>query len=289
MTEQEQDKNDNRTNSWISDATWTLIDQKASARRNKDPSKAKEIAKELRRSLKKDRQNRINKVADEIESYLVSKRTKEAFQKLQGWYKKRSGRPPKPTFGDEEATRTEYENLFTAEIPPGEDIPIHIHPTPQVNDNPPSEREIINALGKIKLGKSPGATGIRAEHIRTWMSGATRAKDPIFVREWAMVVKLIEMAFTGEAIPSAFFTGILVLLPKPDGDFRGIALLEVLYKLISSIINQRLVKAMTTKFHDGIHGFRSGRGTGTAIMEVKLMMQLAQQVNKPLHMVFIDL
>jgi hypothetical protein len=132
----------------------------------------------------------------------------------------------------------EYEKLFSAETPLGEEIPIHIHPTPQVNDNPPSEREIIDALGKIKLGKSPGATGIRAEHLRKWMSGATRAKDPIYVGEWAMVTKLIEMAFTGEAIPSAFFTGILILLPKPDGDFRGIALLEVIYKLISSIINQ---------------------------------------------------
>jgi len=104
-----------------------------------------------------------------------------------------------------------------------------------------------------------------------------------------MVLKLVEMAFNGEDIPSAFFVGILVLLPKGDGDYRGIALLEVVYKLISSIINRCLAKSLTAKLHDGIHGFRPGRGTGTAIIETKLLMQLAQRTNKPLHMIFLDL
>jgi hypothetical protein len=104
-----------------------------------------------------------------------------------------------------------------------------------------------------------------------------------------MVIKLVEMAFAGEDIPSAFVMGILVLLPKPDGDFCGIALLEVIYKLISSIINRRLGKALNNRFHDGIHGFRESRGTGTASIEVKLLMQLAARTNKPLHMVFLDL
>ena len=80
-----------------------------------------------------------------------------------------------------------------------------------------------------------------------------------------------------------------VLLPKPDGDYRGIALLEVVYKLISSIINQRLASGLNTKFHNAIHGFRSGRGTGTATIEAKLLMQLAQRANKPLYMIFMDL
>ena len=62
-----------------------------------------------------------------------------------------------------------------------------------------------------------------------------------------------------------------------------------MYKLISSIINQRLAKSLTAKLHDGIHGFRPGRGTGTAIIETKLLMQLAQRTNKPLHMIFLDL
>jgi hypothetical protein len=71
--------------------------------------------------------------------------------------------------------------------------------------------------------------------------------------------------------------------------YKRQALLKAVYKLISSIINRRLAKALNDKFHDGVHGFRAGRGTGTAIIEAKLLMQLAQRSNKPLYMVFMDL
>jgi hypothetical protein len=69
--------------------------------------------------------------------------------------------------------------------------------------------------------------------------------------------------------------------------FRGIALLEIIYKLVSSIINRRLASKIV--FHDAVHGFRKGRGTGTAIIEIKLRMQLAKRSTKPLFMVFLDL
>jgi hypothetical protein len=42
-------------------------------------------------------------------------------------------------------------------------------------------------------------------------------------------------------------------------------------------------------FHPSIHGFRSGRGTGTAILEAKLLMQLFACEANPLFQVFLDL
>jgi hypothetical protein len=62
-----------------------------SARKNGDSIQTKEIAKQLRKSLKKDRQSRIDKVADEIEACLDADNVKEAFGKIQGWYKNRTG------------------------------------------------------------------------------------------------------------------------------------------------------------------------------------------------------
>jgi Reverse transcriptase (RNA-dependent DNA polymerase) len=98
----------------------------------------------------------------------------------------------------------------------------------------------------------------------------------------------VDLIFMGEPIPKSFGFGVLVLIPKgvPD-QYRGIALLEIAYKLVSSIINRRLVKAIP--FHDAIHGFRAGRGTGTAIIRAKLLMQLAQRQTKPIYMLFLDL
>ena len=58
----------------------------------------------------------------------------------------------------------------------------------------------------------------------------------------------------GTAIPVAFANGILVLIPKSEpGKLRGIALLEVIYKLCLTIIHLRLQDGI--EFHPGIHGF----------------------------------
>ena len=42
-------------------------------------------------------------------------------------------------------------------------------------------------------------------------------------------------------------------------------------------------------FDDAVHGFRPGRGTGTAILEAKLLAQLQMRSDEPLYMVFMDL
>jgi phage-related holin len=45
----------------------------------------------------------------------------------------------------------------------------------------------------------------------------------------------------------------VVLLPKGGGDYRGIGLLEIVWKVIESIINRRI--ASKIQFHDSLHGF----------------------------------
>ena len=85
-----------------------------------------------------------------------------------------------------------------------------------------------------------------------------------------------KFSFRGRRIPQAFCHAILVLIPKSEqGKYRGIALLETIYKLISTIIDTRLKEAI--EFDDALHGFIKKRGTGTAIMEVKLLMQLVKR------------
>jgi hypothetical protein len=136
--------------------------------------------------LKKDRQARSDKVAEEIESLLLEDQVKKAYGVLSGWYKDVTGRAPKPTFRDEAETRSEYQKLFMEEEPPGESIPIHIHPRPAVDDGPPSEAEIVEALKKMKLNKSPGASSICVEDLRTWWYKAREAKekDPTSILLW---------------------------------------------------------------------------------------------------------
>ena len=79
----------------------------------------------------------------------------------------------------------------------------------------------------------------------------------------------------------------MVLSPKGKKDYRGIGLVEVMWQLVSEILNFRLTASIT--FHDFLYGFRAGRGTGTAILEANLLQQLAALREEVLYMIFLDL
>ena len=82
-------------------------------------------------------------------------------------------------------------------------------------------------------------------------------------------------------------TTIVVLIPKGNpGDFRGIGLLEVVWKVLERVIDARL---KCVPLHDSLHGFRPGRSCGTGIMEVKLAQQLASMEQCPFYGIFLDL
>ena len=78
-----------------------------------------------------------------------------------------------------------------------------------------------------------------------------------------------------------------MLIPKGNsGDFHGIGLLEVLWKVVEKVVDARL---SSIDLHDSLHGFRAGRGCGTSIMEAKLVQKLAFIEQCPLYRVFIGL
>ena len=108
------------------------------------------------------------------------------------------------------------------------------------------------------------------EHIKEWMIGATDEENPRYVEEWKLVMKLVRYCFENDAenMPKAFEVGILALIPKDVTSHRGIVLLEAIYKIASAIVASRLSNAV--KFHEALHRFLSGRGTGMAITQVKL-------------------
>ena len=238
-------KIDPQYKSWISDTSWGLVSAKAEVRRCGDVQLTKSLARRLRRSLKTDRRRRVEATAVEIEALLLNNAAEAAYGRLRGWYRKKSGHVPKPTFQDEERTRSEYQALYTAEEPPGEPLPVHYTVTRSVEDSPPTEQEVCAALKGMKCGKSPGGSGMRVEHLKEWMNGAHAGEhvDPMKAEAWAKVLELVELAFTGKPLPSSFSNGILVLIPKGEpGQYRGIALLEVIYKLVSMIIHINISK-----------------------------------------------
>ena len=76
-----------------------------------------------------------------------------------------------------------------------------------------------------------------------------------------MLVKLVQTMWSKGALPDQLLWIIVVLLPKGGGDYRGIGLLEPLWKLVEVIMDQRL---NVITLHDCLHGFHAARGTSTA-------------------------
>ena len=207
-----------RDDSWISTETWRLIDQKAEARRRQDVEAVDVLKRQVRAAVRGDRRKRAEEAAATAESFLKEGKIQEAFEAIKGWYKDVTDLPPKPTYHDEAKIRREFEALFSRVEPEGEPIPLHYEGDP-INDGPPTEVEVVQALKRLRFGKSPGVSGIRAEDLRQWHKLAREPEENavpflVDVRRWEKILELVDMAFTSGTLPKAFCNGILVLIPK---------------------------------------------------------------------------
>ena len=89
---------------------------------------------------------------------------------------------------------------------------------------------------------------------------------------WGKVVEMTQTAFRDGKLAEEAAWQTVVLIPKGRGEFRGIMLVEVTWKLMTVILHHLLTTGI--QLHDVLHGFREGRGTGTATLEAKLLQQL---------------
>ena len=104
---------------------------------------------------------------------------------------------------------------------------------------------------------------------------------------WTRFVDLVQLSFwEGNLVEEATWQAV-VLIPKGKKDYRGIGLVEVMWKVVAAILNRRLTVSIT--YHNFLHEFREGCGTGTANPEAKLLQQLAALREEVLYMIFLDL
>jgi hypothetical protein len=162
------------------------------------------------------------------------------------------------------------------------DLPIvleHAEMRAKIRDDTPDEEEIRAAVAELTNGRSAGVSRMRAEHLKGWLNGAKLEEDlktgPANVgagAEWEALVQLVQAVWDEGKISTQLGWVVTVLIPKGGGDYRGIGLLEPIWKVIEWVIDKRLE---AIALHDSLHGCRNGRGTGTAVIEAKLSQQLA--------------
>ena len=141
---------------------------------------------------------------------------------------------------------------------------------------------------------------MRAEHIKGWLAAARRGdteeiadteKGQEDTREgaenWMRFVELVQTAFRDGDLTEEVTWQVVVLIHKEKKDYRGISLVEVMWKVVAAIINRLFTASIT--YHEFLHGFRAGRGTGTATLEAKLLQKLAALRKEVLYVIFLDM
>ena len=80
---------------------------------------------------------------------------------------------------------------------------------------------------------------------------------------------------------------MMVLIIKGNVDTWGIGTLVVVFKVVEAVIDTWI--RTVVKFNDVLHGFCARRGTGTTIMEIKLMQELASADQNLIFLLFLYL
>lgn len=146
----------------------------------------------------------------------------------------------------------------------------------------PTKEEIYNIIETLKNNKSPGHNGITAENIK---AGGKLLKEKIY--------ELMGDIYTQEAMPQAWNKATIVPLYK-KGDksnchnYRGIALLDVAYKVLSTWIKQKIEVIAEKLIGEYQAGFRKGRSTTDQVFTLKQTLTACYEYEIPIHLLFVD-
>ena len=81
--------------------------------------------------------------------------------------------------------------------------------------------------------------GTRAEHLKVWIRGETQEKNPD-TRRGGKLVSMTKLAFREGITQTALTWMMMVIITKNRGDYRGISLVEVIWKVCALISNNRI-------------------------------------------------
>ncbi len=131
--------------------------------------------------------------------------------------------------------------------------------------------EVMKALTKMKNRKAAGSSGILPEMLKV---GRKRSGFVAILRE------LLSMVWEERQVPQDWINAILVPIPKKDNlhvcdNWTGIALLDVVGKLVARIVQSRLQVVAEKVLPESQCGFRRGRGCTDMIFAIRQLVEKA--------------
>ena len=134
---------------------------------------------------------------------------------------------------------------------------------------PITENEVSNSIKNLIKGKSPGTDGLSVEFYKQTLLDIVPTLTLIF-----------NVIFDTGKIPYSWGESIICPIHKSGSkndpnNYRGISLLNTMYKIMSNIVNQRLYTwaEENNKIDEGQAGFRRGYSTVDNIFTLQAMVQ----------------
>ncbi|KAK6748125.1 hypothetical protein RB195_001008 [Necator americanus] len=244
------------------------------ARSAGDFNQGKRLRRKLRRQLQQDRDNEWTSRAMEFEKAWEDKNPRKAYTLL----KQYSGKMKRCSH----VLNTANGILLNRLAPSAPELERVHRPTYAVNEEAPTETEVLVRIQKMKNGKSGGDDGISAEMLKYL--------PPSGIRE---MTKIIRSIWINERIPDSWRHAIIIPLHKElsvtdPRNYRGISLLRVMYKVLERIILDRLIKHREETMRDEQAGFRPGRSTIDQVFIVMRVIEIWQRYSKPMQLAFLD-
>ena len=142
-------------------------------------------------------------------------------------------------------------HLYRYMPPPGMDIPISVNTVP-VDYSVPMEDDIEGSVKHIRRNRSRRPSGMRTEHLKRWLAAAKRRKREASEEgegktegeegvstepNWERLADLVHTVFREGRLAEEATWKAVVLIPKGKNDYRGIVLVEVVWKVVAAILN----------------------------------------------------
>ena len=151
-------------------------------------------------------------------------------------------------------------------------------------ESKPSICELRGALSKLKNGKAGGSSNILPDMVKA-------ACEEESFRD--LLLDLVHTVLEERQVPREWADATLIPIPK-KGDlslcdnWRGIALLEVVGKVVASVIQARLQKLAEEELLESQCGFHEGRGCSDMIFTVRQLVEKSIEHRSKQFIIFVD-
>ena len=281
----------------ISQETLDATEAGRAARLAGDRELHRSLARRTRSLLRRDKEQQIRELAEEVEGHFLVNDLRPAYRAL----RKLNAKPsPQMTavrsadgqiISDPDGVRARwaeyFEQLFQVEPPTDGlevgDVAIPL-PDPRISEEPPTLTEVREAISKLKRGKAAGFCGIPAELLKSGGDAMARGLHTVLAAIWQ-----------SGTIPPDLLKGVVIPLWKGKGDrwdcgnHRGITLLSVPGKVLALILLRRIRDHLLMHQRPEQSGFTPGKSTIDRILALRIIVERRREFGRGLLAAYIDL